>query len=120
MSVIDDIRQAVASSTKLESGVKTVLGDFLEIAGPALETLGPTVVQEILNHFATGESAAATATVANALSGQQVVSTLDVVDRQMNEQVAQRTAQVAASRATMAAVESAAISVLARLLTSAL
>jgi uncharacterized membrane protein len=120
MSVIDEIRQAVAGSTKLESGVKTVLGDFLEIAEPALETLGPSVVKEIMGSFATGDGATAVGAVADGMTEGEVVAALGGVEQEMSAEVTQRSAEVAASRATMAAVQSAAVSVLARLLISAL
>ncbi len=120
MSVLDDIRQAVADSQKLDAGVKSVVTEFLQAAGPALETLAPAVVRDVLSKFAAGDGGAATASVADALSADQVAATLGALEPQMQDEVDQRATQVAASRETMAALQSAAISVVAKLLISAL
>jgi hypothetical protein len=120
MSVLDDIRQAVADSQKLDAGVKSVVTEFLEAAGPAIETLAPAVVRDILSGFAAGDGSAATTSVAGALSADEIAATLGTLEPQMQSEVDQRTAQVAAARATMAALQNAAISVLAKLLISAL
>ena len=120
MSVIDDIRQAIADSPKLDAGVKSIVSDFLQAAGPSLETLAPTVVSDILNSFASGDGAAATAAISDTLSEDQVASTLGSVEQQMQTAVNQRTTQVAATRATVAALQNAALTVLSRLLISAL
>ena len=121
MSVLDDIRQAVADSQKLDAGAKSVVTDFLQAAGPAMETLTPAAVQDILGRFADGrQCTAATTSVAGALSADQVASTLGTLEQQMQSEVDQRAAQVAAERQTMAAIQNAAISVLARILISAI
>ena len=120
MSVIDDIRQAIADSPKLDAGVKSIVSDFLQAAGPSLEALAPGVVHNILNSFATGDGAAATAAVTEALSEDQVATTLGSVEQQMQVAVAARAAQAAAASATMAALQNAALTVVSRLLISAL
>ena len=120
MSVLDDIRQAVADSQNLDAGAKSVVTDFLQAAGPALETLTPAAVQDVLGKFATGDSPAAAMSVAGALSADQIASTLGTLEQEMQSEVDQRAAQVAAARQTMAAIQNAAISVLARLLISAI
>ena len=120
MSVLDDFQQAVADSQKLDAGVKSVVTDFLQAAGPAIETLAPAVVRDILGRFAEGDGTAATTSVAGTLSADQVASTLGALDQQMQSEVDQRATQVAAERQTMAALQSAAISVLARILISAI
>jgi hypothetical protein len=120
MSVLDDIRQAVAASKKLDAGVKTVVTEFLQAAGPALETLAPAVVRDVLSKFAAGDGASAAASVADALSADRVAATLGSLEPEMQHEVDQRAAHVAATRETMAALQSAAISVVAKLLISAL
>jgi hypothetical protein len=120
MSIIDDIRQAVGNSTKLDAGTKTILTDFLQNAGPALESLAPDVVKEIINNFAAGNGTAAITTVADGMSEEQVAAALEGIDQQMSAAVDARTAQVTAAHTAMTAVANAALSVLARLLISAL
>jgi hypothetical protein len=120
MSVLDDILQAVADSQKLDAGVKTVVAEFLEAARPALETLAPAVLRDVLSKFAAGDGATGAASVAETLSADQVDSTLGALEQQMQSEVDRRAAQVEAARETMAALQNAAISVLARLLVSAL
>ena len=120
MSVLDDIRLAVVNSQKLDAGVKSVVTDFLQAAGPSLETLAPSVLRDILDEFASGDGSAAATNVAATLSADQVDSTLGTLEQQMQSEVDQRAMQVAASRETMAALQNAAISVLAKLLMSAL
>jgi hypothetical protein len=120
MSVLDDIRQAVAVSEKMDAGVKSLVTDFLQAAGPALGTLAPAVVQEVLSKFAAGDGASAAASVADALSADQVAATLASLEPEMQHEVDQRAVQVAAEKQTMAAMQNAAISVIAKLLISAL
>jgi hypothetical protein len=120
MSVLDDIQQAVAGSQKLDAGVKSVVTEFLQAAGPALETLAPAAVRDILNQFASGDSSSAAAGVADSLSEDQVASTIGTLEQQMQSEVNQRATQVTAQRETMAALQNAAISVLAKLLISVL
>jgi len=120
MSVLDDILQAVSTSTKLDAGTKSVLTQFLQDAGPALATLAPGVVQDVMASFAAGDSASAITPLSNAMTEEQVIAALGTTEQQMDAAVDQRATQVAAARATLAAVENAAVSVLARLLISAL
>jgi hypothetical protein len=120
MSIIDDLRQAIAASPKLDAGAKSIVSEFLQTAGPSLETLAPAVVNDILNSFASGNGAAATAAISDTLSEDQVASTLGGIEQQMQTALAERTAQVAATRATTAALQTAALTVLSRLLISAL
>lgn len=119
MSVLEDIRQAVANSTTLEAGVKSVVTDFLQAAGPAIETLAPEVVRGLMSKLAAGDSSA-TGGVAQTLSAEQVDATLGTLEQQMQREVDQRATQVAAERQMIAALQSAAVSVLAKLLISAI
>ena len=105
MSVLDDIRQAVADSQKLDAGAKSVVTAFLQAAGPALETLAPAVVRDLLSDFAAGDGASAAAGVADAFSADEVATTLGALEPQMESEVSQRGGQVAASEATMAAAQ---------------
>src|SRR5579884_2753770 len=119
MSVIDQILQSVTTSTRLNPEVKSVLSEFLQSAGPALETLAPEVIQDIIAGFATGNGAAV-APLAESMTEDQVVAALGAAGQEMNAEADQRATREAAAKATLSAIESAAAAVLARLLISVL
>jgi hypothetical protein len=120
MSVVDDIVQAVSVSTKLDATLKSVLTEFVQTAGPAIAALAPSVVQELIANFAAGDSAAAIGPLSGALTPEQVVSFLGVTAQEMAAEADAAAQKAAAAQAAISAIEQAAVSVLAKLLISAI
>jgi ABC-type Fe2+-enterobactin transport system substrate-binding protein len=120
MSLVDDIVQAVGASTKLDATMKSVLTEFVQTAGPAIAALTPSVVQELIGNFAAGDSAAAIGPLSSALTPEQVVNFLGATQQEMSAELDTRTQQVAAAHAAVSSIEQAAVSVLAKLLISAI
>ncbi len=112
MSVMDEIVQAVNGSTKLDATLKSVLTEFLQAVEPAIATLVPTELQALLAHFASGNTTAVAAPLAGARAA-QVVTLLDGTQQAMNDEVAAHTQEVAAKHAVIAAIQNAAVSILA-------
>ncbi len=67
-----------------------------------------------------GIQAAAVGTLASSLNSDQLVAALDATEQEMNAEVDQRASQVAAAQAATGALETAALSILSRLVISAL
>ena len=120
MSVVDDIVQAVSASTKLDATMKSVLTEFVQMAGPAIAALAPSVVQELIGNFAAGDSAAAIGPLSSSLTPEQVVNFLGATETEMSAEVDLRAQQIAAAQSAVSAIEQAAVSVLAKLLISAI
>jgi hypothetical protein len=120
MGITDDIVAAVAASTKLDVGTKSIVTEFLQAIGPAVGVLAPEALKEVLAGFAGGDATASVTALANSLNAEQVTAALDATQQEMNAEVDQRATQVAAAQAATGALETAALSILSRLVISAL
>ena len=120
MSITDDIVAAVAVSTKLDAGTKSIVTEFLQAIGPAVGVLAPEALKEIFAGFAVGDPSSAVGALANSLNEEQVVAALETTRQEMDSEVDERATQVAAAKVATTAFETAALSILSRLVISAL
>jgi hypothetical protein len=100
-----------------EAGKKKVALDFLRVAGPVVETLGPSVFEGIMRSAAAGS---VPEELVERLDAKQVAGILGQLEAELGEMVETHAAEKAAWRSAMAQLQAAALSVVARSVVSAL
>lgn len=120
MDAMADILAAVQSSKKLDETAKTFIAGFLEAGGGAVAGLAPTVVRDLMAALAGAGNDAATATLASQMSAAQLPDAITGAAQEMAALADERARQAAASRAVVAALGQAALSVLAKAVVAAL
>ena len=124
MSVTDDILAAVAAAPRLDASTKAILADFVRASQPILDGLAPAAVGAVMSALgdraANGGDEAALAAITEGLDGAEVVAALTETESEMSAAADARAAAAATSRAAIAALGQAALTIVARLLVSAL
>ena len=100
-----------------ESGKKAVAAEFLRAAGPIVETLGPSVFDELLHAAATGN---APAVIAENLTAGQVAALLGQLEPQLGGLAERHVAEKEAWKQAMGQLEQAALAAVARVVISIL
>jgi hypothetical protein len=120
MSAIDEITQAIGASTKLDTGTKTLLTEFLQTTGPALSAVAAESLNDLLQAIAGGDAGKAATIVSAALSPEQIVSVLDASQQQMQALLAKPAASTVAAQGVLEGLGNLAMSLVAKLIISAL
>ena len=110
--VMDSVEQSNADPAK-----KVVVKDFLTQVGPVVEALGPSLFQQVM---AAASSGGVPEVLVQQLSAQQVAGLLAQAQQDLSALAAKHGAEVAAWKTATQQLETAALSVLARVVLSAL
>ena len=116
MTLTEQLLNAVENSGA-DAGKKAVAREFLQAAGPIVETLGPSVFEELMRAAAGGNMPA---TLAANLNAGQVAALLAQMEVQMAGVVERHAAEKEAWKAAMAGLEQAALGLVVRVAIAAL
>lgn len=119
MTAFEELTTALRNSNKVPPPTRDLLLQFLAESAPAFASLESAALEALLRWLAGGDPAAPPPAVDH-LTTQQVRALLEVTHAQMEGVLEQRRAEIAAARAATARLGQAALTLLARLLLSAL
>ncbi|MCL2640318.1 MAG: hypothetical protein FWD53_05690 [Phycisphaerales bacterium] len=120
MSALEELVEAVQGSEKIDAGAKAVIVAFLEGAGPAVGTLTPTVLRNVMQQLTYNNREAAMASITDSLTQEQVVLLLGVTQRGMAAAADAKVSSKAAVNAIFDAMSQAALTAVTRAIISAL
>ena len=120
MSALDELVGAVQGSEKIDAGTKVVITAFLQGAGPAMGTLTPEVLRNVMQQLTCNNREAAMAAIADSLTQEQVVMLLGVTQRGMAAAADAKVSSKAAVNAIFDALNQAALTAVTRAIISAL